>query len=465
MTTRTSGTDTPRRKFRDLPGPTGLPLLGSLHQVRFARMHFILERWAEHYGPIYRMSLGRRKYAVVSDSEAITRMLGKRPNGFRRARPLASVAQEMGLAGVFAAEGQDWRRRRRIVASALGSARLEGFFPELVRDIERLRRRWERAADYGVAIDPARDLMRFTARVTMRFVFGVDPDVPGSRGASIRRHLAAIFPVLHRRLNLPLPYWRWFRLPSDRVLGDALDGLKNEVHDMIRAARERIKEDHRPRETPGNFLEAVLAAPEAVEPAFTDEEIYADAVTLLLAGEDTTANTLAWALHYLTMYPAHLARLRAEAHVTLSPAHSAWTLAQTESLPFHDAFLNEVMRLRPVAPIMALEPNQNVDILGFSLPAGTPVLLLTRHAVTRGKHLARFYPENPPDVVFFPFGGGPRQCPGQNLALCEMRAVLAMVCRSFEVEAASPPEDVCERLSFTMAPENLLIRLRRKERS
>ena len=431
------GTGNAPRRFADLPGPRGLPLLGNFHQVRLGVLHQILERWADRHGPIYRMSLGRRKHVVVFDTDAIGRILGKRPHGFRRARPLAAVAEEMGLAGVFAAEGEEWRRRRR----------------------------WERAADHGEAIDPCRDLMRFTARVTMRLAFGVDPDAPGSPGASIRRHLAAIFPVLHRRLNMPLPLWRWFRLPSDHVLERALDGLKTEVCDMIRAARERMTENPQLRFSPGNFLEAAITASDEGEPVFSDDEIFADAVPLLLAGEDTTANTLAWALHYLTRYPEHFERLRAEAQEALGPARNASMLAQLERLPFHDAFLSEVMRLKPVAPFMGLEPNQDVEILGCRIPAGTPLFLLTRHVASRGGRLARFHPKHPPDAVFFPFGGGPRLCPGRNLALCEMRAVLAMVCVNFEVEAASPPEYVRERLSFTMAPENLTVRLGRRERS
>ncbi len=464
MTTGTRGTRNAQRKFGDLPGPLGLPLIGNLHQIRFARMHCILERWADRYGPIYCISLGRRNYAVVSEPDAIAHILGKRPHGFRRAKPLAGVAEEMGLAGVFAAEGEDWRRRRRIVASALSTARMKRFFPELAREVERLRRRWERAADHGEAIDPCRDLMRFTARVTMQFVFGVDLGAPESPGASIRHHLAAIFPVLHRRLNLPLPFWRCFRLPSDRALERALAGLKAEVRDMIRVAKERMEENPRRSVTPRNFIEASIAASGEGEPLFTDDEIFADAVTLLLAGEDTTANTLAWALHYLAQYPGHAARLRAEAEEALGTACKTWTYAQTESLQFHDAFLSEVMRLKPVAPIIGIEPNQDADILGFPIAAGTPILLLTRHAATRGERLARFDPDNPPDAIFFPFGGGPRQCPGRNFAMCEMRAVLAMVCTNFVVEAASPPEDVRERLSFTMAPENLSLRLRRRER-
>ena len=147
----------------------------------------------------------------------------------------------------------------------------------------------------------------------MRLVLGVDPDAPGSRGASIRRHLDKIFPVLHWRVNLPFPCWRWFRLPSDHALERALAALKTEVREVIRAARRRMGETPVRRASPGNFLEAVIAASETMEPAFTNDEIYADAVTLLLPGEDTTANTIALAIHYFTGHPEHLARVRAEA--------------------------------------------------------------------------------------------------------------------------------------------------------
>lgn len=94
------------RSFRDLPGPFGLTVLGNLHQVRFARLHLILEGWEDRYGPIYRISLGAREQAVVSDPDAIGRMLGKRPHGFRRARPLAASAAHRRLGPGLRAAGQ-----------------------------------------------------------------------------------------------------------------------------------------------------------------------------------------------------------------------------------------------------------------------------------------------------------------------------------------------------------------------
>lgn len=234
-----------------------------------------------------------RAQAVVSEPGAIRRMLGRRPGGFRRASPLGPVAREMGLLGVFAAEGEDWRRQRRIVSAALNPGRLRRFFPALLRSVERLRGRWECLADTGEPFEPGEDLMRFTVEVTMQLALGVDPESPEASGPVTRGHLDRIFPVLHRRVNLPFPYWRWFRLPSDRALERALAGLGAQIRSMVRTARERMDADPARRASPGNFLEAVLAASEDGEPGFSDSEIFANAVTLLLAGEDTTANTLA----------------------------------------------------------------------------------------------------------------------------------------------------------------------------
>ena len=155
-------TDRELKGLRDLPGPRGLPLVGNAHEFRLSRLHLKLEEWAERYGPIYTFRIGPRRIVAVADRTAIQRILQQRPDGFRRSTRIQSVAEEMGLMGVFAAEGDDWRRQRRIVLSALNRAKLEGFFPGLAEIVNRLQRKWGRAADLGEPVDLCRDLMRFT---------------------------------------------------------------------------------------------------------------------------------------------------------------------------------------------------------------------------------------------------------------------------------------------------------------
>ena len=465
-------TDSAPVRLRDLPGPKGLPFIGVLHRLRFDRLHLTLEDWADRYGPLFQIRMGPHPVAVVSDSAAIQRILVQRPQGFRRTRRLESVAAEMRLKGVFAAEGEDWRRQRRIVTAALNRHKLADFFPKLARTAARLQGRWEAAADRGEPVDACRDLMRFTVDVTMQLAFGVDANTLETPGPVIQRHLDKVFPVLHRRTNAPFAYWRWFRLPSDRALDRALTALEREVGGMARAARERMAAD--PGREPANFLEAILAAAADEGSGISDADIFANAGTLLLAGEDTTANSIAWAMHYFTLYPDLFGRARSEVDAVLAPAAAIEDPEQASRLPFLDAFCNEVMRLKPVAPLHVAEPLADTEMLGCLIPRGTPIMMLLRHAATREEHFAggdrfdpgRWLPETRPCPhdrrVFLPFGGGPRLCPGRALALLEIRTVLAMLCRNFDLEPAAPRETVREHLAFTMLPAGLKVRLKRR---
>ena len=465
--------------LRDLPGPRVLPVLGNLHRIRFDRLHLILEEWAEQYGAMYRIRIGPHRIAVISDRSAIQRILVQRPDGFRRTTMLESVASEMRLKGVFAAEGEDWRRQRRIVVAALNRAKLKDFFPTLAVTVGRLQRRWEEVADREEPVDLCRDLMRFTVDVTMQLAFGVDANTLETPGPVIQRHLDKVFPVLHRRVNAPFPWWRYIRLPSDRALEHALEALEREVGAMVRATRERMAAEPERRDAPSNFLEAILAAVEAEESRFSDAEIFANAGTLLLAGEDTTANSMAWTVHYFSKYPEHFDRVRHEVDDLVAPEPTVQSLEQTNGLPFLDAFCNEVMRLKPVAPLHVVEPVADVEVLGCLIPQGTPIMMLVRRMATRDENFGggtRFDPDRwlvPPDErdfphdrrAFVPFGAGPRLCPGRSLALLQIRTVLAMLSRNFDVEAAPSGGDVDEHLAFTMMPAYLSLRLRRRMQS
>ena len=107
-----------------LPGPRGWPLLGNIPQIDFTEFHLRLEQWSERYGRMYRFHLGRRLFVVVSEAETLNDILKARPDSFRRRRPLDRVFGEMGVGGLFSAEGDDWRRQRKLVAMALNSAHL-----------------------------------------------------------------------------------------------------------------------------------------------------------------------------------------------------------------------------------------------------------------------------------------------------------------------------------------------------
>lgn len=466
------------KSIAELPRPKRLPLLGNLHEVEISKLHQHLERWCDEFGPIFRIRMGPREIVCVGDPGTINAMLRDRPDTFRRRRSVETIISEMGFNGVFSSEGEDWRRQRKQVALALNTAHLHKFTPKLLETTERLRRRWELAADAGAAVDLCRDVMRYTVDITTQLAFGVNVNTLETDGPVIQQQLDKVFPMLGRRINAPFPYWRYLRLRRDRELDEALANIRTTVNGFIADCRQRMNANPELFEAPSNFLEAIIAAQATADGAdFTDDDIYANVLTLLLAGEDTTANTIAWAAKYFIDHPDYFARARAEADAVLAPAQSATEYRQLGELPFIEAFANETMRLKPIAPLNGLETNEGVELLGYYLPPNTPVIALTRHPAMSPDNFgepARFNPERwlqpgssescPHNTqAFLPFGTGPRFCPGRNLALAEIKIVLAMMCRNFDLALSDPSRAVEEKLAFTMLPDNLFVTFSRRE--
>jgi cytochrome P450 len=459
-------------RIADLPGPRGWPLVGNLFQLRRDVIHQGVERWCRRYGSLFRFRIGRRELVVVSDHALINDVLRDRPDGWRRTETLQVVSREMGLKpGLFGAEGEAWRAQRRMVMSGLDPGRVRAYFAQLQRVTDRLHRRWIEAAREGRALNLQSELMRYTVDTVAGLAFGRDINTLESDGDVIQQHLDRIFPALFRRVMAPLPYWRWFRLPADRALERSVVEVKRAIAEFIAEARQRLHADASRRAQPPNLLEAMIVAAEEGREGIGDEQVSANVLTMLLAGEDTTANTLAWLLHLLHRHPAAMARARDEAQRVAGELQPL-TPEDLSRLEYIDACLHETMRLKPVAPFMVLEALRDTRLGDLQVPTGTMLWCALRHDALNAQHFAEplaFRPERwlGDDAargkrVATPFGAGPRMCPGRYLALTEMKMMLAMLLSRFEIESVSAPGggEAQERMSFTMVPVGLSMRLR-----
>ncbi len=458
----------------DLPGPRGLPWIGNLHRIRRSAFHQTLEAGVAHWGPVYRFRFGRRPMVVVADAELANAVLKARPDAFRRSSQLERVSvMGVGTGGVFMAEGERWRRQRPVVVQSLDTGHLRQFFPTLLKVTDRLKRRWQ-AGTFPSGRDVQADLMRFTVDVTASLAFGQEINTLEERGEIIQEHLDKIFPTIQRRLLAPVPYWRWFRLSADRDLERSVRRIYTTIADFVAAGRGQLAARPELRERPENLLQSLLVAAQS-DPRFGEREVADNVLTMLLAGEDTTANTLAWALYFLAGHPEVQERMAAEIATALPGSRFA-DFGQAHDLPYTDAVIQETMRLKPVAPLNIVEANRDLEIGGLRLRRGDPVAILTRAIALREPAFAepgRFDPTRwlraDPDRrgfhphSFMPFGSGPRLCPGRSLALLEMKAVLAMVAAAFRVEPAVDLARVRERLSFTMSPSGLRLHLHRRD--
>jgi len=230
------------------------------------------------------------------------------------------------------------------------------------------------------------------------------------------------------------------------------------------------------RTHPHNLLEAMIAAADEPGSGITDEHVAGNVLTMLLAGEDTTANTLAWMIHLLWRNPGTLARAVEEVRRVVGDGARP-TLEQLAQLDYVEACAHETMRLKPVAPQLPLQALRDTTLGDVRVPAGTVVIsLLRRDSVSDAyvPHADAFEPErwlsdggpgmqaNSAKRISMPFGAGPRICPGRYLALLEMKIAMTTLLGRFEIVAVDTPDggEAEERLSFTMTPVGLRMRLR-----
>ena len=134
------------RSIDDLPGPRGLPGVGNALQVQRGHLHLAAERWCREHGSMFRFDVGPRRIVGVGELSAINEILRQRPERYRRWTELAAIVKENGADGVFAAEGEDWRRQRRLAVTALNSNHLQRYFGVIRLATERLYDRLAAAA-------------------------------------------------------------------------------------------------------------------------------------------------------------------------------------------------------------------------------------------------------------------------------------------------------------------------------
>lgn len=461
------------RRIRDLPSPPALPILGHLTKLDPLRAHLRLEQWARELGTPYHLSLAGMPVVVWDDIDVFHRIMRERPHAWRRGGRIRPVAAQMGFDGLFSTEGDDWEPQRRLVMAALAPSQMRSFWSALRSITQRLQRRWTQAADTGRIVDMTDDLMRYTVDVTSALAFGEDPDTLGSDGDRIQRHLAAIFPMFMKRIMTPIEHWRWIRLPADRALDHHLAVVHAHVHELIERCRARMRRE--PVAEPRHLLESFLMQQAVPGSGITDDVVTANVLTMLLAGEDTTAHSLAWTMLHLARDPGQQQLLRDEARSVLAEADVCPSIDALRRLDRCEAAVTEAQRLTPVTPLHSFEPLHDFEIGGLALERDTKLFFLNRPAMLDARNFhdpSRYDPDRwlrPRDAhpgpheprAFLQFGAGPRVCPGRHLAGVEMRLVISMLMRTFRIELATDPADIEEVSALTCGPDHMPVRLHR----
>ena len=211
----------------------------------------------------------------------------------------------------------------------------------------------------------------------------------------IQRHLNQIFPALFRRVLAPVRYWRYVKLPTDRALDRSVIAVRTAIEGFIAQARARIEQEPERREHPRNLLEAMINAADEGGSGLDDRDVAGNVLVMLLAGEDTTANTLAWLIHFLHAHPNVERKARDEV-MRVAPDPSAYTPEAIGALDYIEACAMETMRLKPVAPLLTVQAIGDTVVAGIEVPAETMIFGLMRRDALAAANFAEaldFQPE------------------------------------------------------------------------
>lgn len=463
------------KKIKDLPSPKGNIILGHLKKFNVSNKHQVLENWVKECGELFKMNFIGKKIIVSANSELNAEILKQRPYKFRRFSKIDEILTEMGVSGVFNAEGKKWEKHRKPTSEALNLKKIKSFYPTITKVTQQLIHNWETYLNENTIIDVQKELSKFSIDITTAIAFGYELNTLKNKDNNFQKHLERIFPMINERITAPIPLWRIYQQKKDKELKKSIKEIEKIIYKFITEAKIRLEKSPKLKEKPSNFLEALLVEQENKN-QFSDYEIYGNVFSILLAGEDTTSNSISWAIYYLAQHPEIVRKIRKEAEEVYKNNEIPLTPKELQKLKYANAVAQETIRLKPVTPNLYLQANENVEINGIDIPKDTTIMLQNKVAQTSEKFFTNstaFEPERwiknqcPIHVNHRPekmkaFGGGARFCPGMNLAMFEMTIAISTICKKFDFELTVKAKNVKEEFAFTMFPKNLYIKLKEK---
>lgn len=458
--------------IKNLPSPKGHFILGHLPQFNTSSKHLVLERWVEECGDLFKINFIGKEFIVSANPDINNEVLKLRPEKFRRFSKINEILEEMGIVGSFNAEGETWKRHRKPTAEALNLKKVKGYYPIINDKTQKLLNKWNSYAENKQQIDIQKEFIRFTIDITTAVAFGYQLDTINNKEDDFQNHLELIFPMINERITAPIALWRFYKQKKDKSLEKSLKAIEKIIHTFIQDAKDRLEKTPNLKDNPSNFLDAILIEQEN-ENRFSIDEIYGNVFTILLAGQDTTSNSISWAFYYLAQHPEIVNKVREEAHSVYSNEHTPQNTQELTNLKYANAVAQETIRLKPVAPNLYMQANEDITIQNLSIPKDTTIMLQNKVVQTKEEYFSNpndFIPErwltsgcpmhknHSPDIIKA-FGGGSRYCPGMNLAMYEITIAISAICKHFDFSLAVNPEDVKEGFAFTMYPENLILNI------
>lgn len=431
------------------PGPTGTALIKALVGFRRDPVKMFSDATAS-YGPVVRMKVGPYHLHQIVHPDHIYQVLHSK--NYEMSEAFGPSEAILGR-GLSTNTGDHWLRQRRMMQPAFHHRHISVFADTIVGEtavtIESLRQH----ARSNKAVNISQELLPLNLRILGQILFSADFS---DQGQSLLQALKTARQYVERSMRRLVSLPQSWPTPANRRFFQGVEVLNGFVYDLIAERRKNTAGKN-------DMLNMLLAAEDrASGEGMTDKELRDELMTILFAAREDPENALSWTLYLLAQRPEETKRLRQELYEVLNGRPP--TFDDLHNLPYLDRVVQESLRLFPPTWSLLRDVQEDDEIGGYLIPKGTMVLL----NIYEAHRLSEFWPQpeqfdpnrflpeyvqGRPRHAYLPFGFGPRQCIGRDLALMIIRLVLAMLIQNFDLRLA-PGYQMARDAQLTLGPKN-----------
>lgn len=429
------------------PTPPGNLILGHLPDYQRDSMGYETHV-ARTYGDIVHMRWVNRHAYFISHPDYVRQVLVDEADKFYKAPIYRDLLSYFLGNGLLTSDGDFWRRQRKLAQPAFHTKRVQSYAEVMVDYTVRLLDQWQP----GQTRDMNRDMMRLTLAIVAKTLFNADIDKDANR---ISDALTDILEVTTQRIQSPI------QVIPDWIPTESNKRRKSAVRELDGIVLGLIEQRRTANEDQGDLLSMLMMARDDADQGMTDQQLRDEAVTIVLAGHETTANALSWTWYLLAQHPEVEARLHAELDHVLGGRLP--TTGDLRQLPYAEMVIKESMRLYPPIPSIARLAMEDLVIGGYPVPKGM-IVSMAPHVIHRDP---RWYPEpdefrperftrefekSLPKCAYLPFSTGPRICIGNSFAMMEAVLILATLAQRYR-PGLVPGQNVTPHAALTMRPQ------------
>ena len=411
-----------------------------------------LEECARQYGDIFYLNLlGLPPFTVVSSPKGIEEILSVDAKKFDVGRTNELVASLLGENSLVLLDGNEHRRQRKLMMPPFHGEKVKSYAKTICQIADKVTSQWQE----GLAFKSQEAMQEITLETILHVVFGLSE---GERYQQIKSPLIEYINLTDSPLKASVIFFSVLQRDwGEWTPWGKLLGRKRKIYDLLQA---EIDERRANSNLLGDdVLSLMMSATDAAGEGLSDIELKDQMMTLLIAGHETTATSLAWALYWVYKLPEVKQKLLAE----LDGLDIDADPLAISRLPYLTAVCNETLRIYPVAVMAFLRyTKSSIEVEGYKFSSSdllAPAIYLTHHREDIYPEPKQFKPERFLErqyspYEFLPFGGGNRRCIGYALALLEMKLVLAKIVTKWDLSLASDRPTLPQRRGGTIAPNN-----------